>query len=86
MTRIVSSLVIAAIVTLTAGAAHPQRARDYTRERAARHYDFDDDVVAAEIVRPDDAQIEARRAAKHSSLIRLRSDFTPELLASAQNM
>jgi hypothetical protein len=50
------------------------------------HYEFDDDNVEGNLVRPDDSWIESRRAAKHSSLIRMRTSFVPELLKSAEDL
>ncbi|MBL8633604.1 MAG: adventurous gliding motility protein CglF [Myxococcales bacterium] len=43
-------------------------------------YDFDDDTVEGDLVRPDGEMIDSRNKAKHSSLIKIRQDFIPELL------
>lgn len=49
-------------------------------------YDFDDDVVEGELQRPDGEYIDTRRKAKHSSLIKIREDFIPEMLKSAEDI
>ncbi|MBK8481748.1 MAG: hypothetical protein IPL40_11305 [Proteobacteria bacterium] len=49
-------------------------------------YDFDDDLVEGELQRPDDELIEGSRRAKHSSLIKIREHFIPELLKSAEDL
>jgi len=49
-------------------------------------YDFDDDVVEGDLVRPDGEFVDTRKAAKHSSLIKIRPDFIPEMLKSAEDI
>ena len=49
-------------------------------------YDFDDDLVEGELQRPDGEFIDTRRTAKHSSLIKIRKDFIPEMLKSAEDI
>ena len=49
-------------------------------------YDFDDDVVEGDLVRPDGEFVEARSKAKHSSLIKIRENFIPEMLKSAEDI
>ena len=49
-------------------------------------YDFDDDVVEGDLVRPDGEFVDSRRGAKHSSLIKIRENFIPEMLKSAEDI
>ena len=49
-------------------------------------YDFDDDTVEGDLVRPDGEFVDTRKAAKHSSLIKIRPDFIPEMLKSAEDI
>ena len=49
-------------------------------------YDFDDDVVEGDLVRPDGEFAEARTKAKHSSLIKIREHFINEMLKSAEDI
>ena len=49
-------------------------------------YDFDDDVVEGDLVRPDGEFIDTRRGGKISSLIKIRQHFIPEKLKSAEDI
>jgi hypothetical protein len=49
-------------------------------------YDFDDDIVEGELQRPDGEFIDTRRKAKHSSLIKIRENFIPEMLKTAEDI
>ncbi len=49
-------------------------------------YDFEDDVVEGSFIRPEGEYLDARRAARHSSLIRTRESFVPEMLKSAEDI
>ena len=54
--------------------------------KAKTTYDFDDDVVEGDMVRPDGEFVDSRKAAKHSSLIKIRENFIPEMLKSADDI
>ena len=49
-------------------------------------YDFEDDVVEGELVRPEGEYIDTRRKSKHSSLIRIREHFIPEMLRTVNDI
>jgi len=49
-------------------------------------YDCGDDVVEGDLVRPDGEFVDSRKAAKHSSLIKVRENFIPEMLKSAEDI
>ena len=49
-------------------------------------YDFEDDLVEGSFVRPEGEYLDARRRARYSSLIRVRKDFIPEMLKSAEDI
>ena len=49
-------------------------------------YDFDDDTVEGDLVRPDGEMVDTRRGAKHSSLIKIRENFIPEMLKSVESL
>ena len=49
-------------------------------------YDFEDDVVEGAFVRPEGEYLDARRRARHSSLIKIRENFVPEMLKSAEDI
>lgn len=49
-------------------------------------FDFEDDVVEGSFVRPEGEYLDARRAGRHNSLIRIRENFVPEMLKSAEDI
>ena len=46
----------------------------------------DDDTVEGDMVRPDGEMVDTRRGAKHSSLIKIRENFIPEMLKSVEGI
>ena len=54
--------------------------------RKNTEYDFEDDVVEGSFVRPEGEYLDARRRARYSSLIRIRENFVPEMLKSAEDI
>jgi hypothetical protein len=66
-------------------AAKPAAGGDVTY-KSKTVYDFDDDIVEGDLVRPDGEFVDSRKAAKHSSLIKIRENFIPELLKSAEDI
>lgn len=49
-------------------------------------FDFEDDVVEGSFVRPEGDLIDSRRGGRYSSLIRIRENFVPEMLKSAEDI
>ena len=49
-------------------------------------YDFEDDVVEGDLVRPDGTYVDTRRKAKTSSLIKIREHFIPEMIKSVEDL
>lgn len=49
-------------------------------------YDFDDDLVQGDLVRPDGEMLNVRRRGRRASLIRVREHFIPEMLKSVENL
>ncbi|MCS6797686.1 MAG: hypothetical protein NZ898_04015 [Myxococcota bacterium] len=49
-------------------------------------YDFEDDLVTGDLVRPDGELLNVRRRGSRSSLIRIREHFIPEMLKSVENL
>jgi hypothetical protein len=93
MSRKILSLLGA--LALTATVAHAQKpaakpgpapAGGDVTYKSKTVYDFDDDVVEGDLVRPDGEFVDSRKAAKHSSLIKIRENFLPEMLKSAEDI
>lgn len=49
-------------------------------------YDFSGDTIDGDRIRPEGSSVDARDFAKHSSLIRIRKDFIPEIIKSAEDL
>ncbi len=49
-------------------------------------YDFEDDLVQGDLVRPDGENLMVRRKGARESLIKIREHFIPELLKSVENL
>ncbi|MDB4962047.1 MAG: hypothetical protein JWP01_2046 [Myxococcales bacterium] len=49
-------------------------------------YDFSGDTIEGDLVKPEGTDLNARDFAKHSSLIRIRKDFIPEIIKSAEDL
>ncbi len=65
----------------TAGSAAPA-----TGEPAATNYDFEDDLVTGDLVRPDGELLSVRRRGNRASLIQIREHFIPEMLKSVEDL
>ena len=49
-------------------------------------YDFTGDTIEGDLVKPEGSTVDARDFAKHTSLIRIRKDFIPEIIKSAEDL
>ena len=49
-------------------------------------YNFEDDLVSGDLVRPDGEQLVVRRKGRRTSLIRIREHFIPEMLKSVEDL
>ncbi len=57
-----------------------------TAKAGTTTYDFEDDLVTGDLVRPDGELLSVRRRGARSSLIRIREHFIPEMLKSVENL
>jgi hypothetical protein len=53
---------------------------------SATTYDFEDDLVTGDLVRPDGELLNVRRRGRRGSLIHVREHFVPEMLKSVENL
>ena len=49
-------------------------------------YDFEDDLVTGDLVRPDGELLSVRRRGNRASLIQIREHFVPEMLKSVEDL
>lgn len=75
-------LLIVAVVGVLSSFAVPAAAQ----EGDTTTYDFEDDIVSGDLVRPDGEMLNVRRRGRRSSLIRIREHFIPEMLKSVEDL
>jgi hypothetical protein len=83
MTRLLALIMVGA-VGLIAVPATAQKAAGGGAD--ATSYDFEDDLVQGDLVRPDGENLMVRRRGARESLIRIREHFINELLKSVENL
>ena len=79
-------LIAATGSTVLAQKAAPAAGGDNVQYKSKTVYDFDDDTVEGDLVRPDGEFVDTRKGAKHSSLIKIRENFIPEMIKSAEDI
>ncbi|MFH1131029.1 MAG: hypothetical protein V1754_06820 [Pseudomonadota bacterium] len=87
--EIIAVLVVSIFVVgsgLTLAQAQPSRAEPEVSYKKKTVYDFEDDLVEGELQRPEGEFIGVQKKAKHSSLIKIREHFIPEMLKSAEDI
>jgi hypothetical protein len=82
MRKLSSALVL---VLFMAGVAAAQPKADKGGGKT-KVYDFSGDTIEGDLVKPEGSTVDARDFAKHSSLIRIRKDFIPEIIKSAEDL
>lgn len=89
MKLLTKALIVAAMLALTAAPALAQDVVDpdtgeiYKKKTV---YDFEDDVVEGTLVKPEGDYLQSRQRGKQSSLIKIRDNFVPEMLKSAEDL
>ena len=64
-------------VALTAGADDPKKGKEF---------DFETDEVTVDVLKPDATMVEVLARKARESLIRIRLDFIPEIVDSAEDI
>lgn len=78
-------VIMFAVLGLT-GIASAQPAKGAAPAGKVKVYDFSGDTIEGDLVKPEGSTVDARDFAKHSSLIRIRKDFIPEIIKSAEDL
>jgi hypothetical protein len=84
MRKLSSALVLVLFMTGAAAAQQPKAGAD--KAPKTKVYDFSGDTIEGDLVKPEGSTVDARDFAKHSSLIRIRKDFIPEIIKSAEDL
>lgn len=79
-------VLVIVVVGMLGGLAMPVLAQDAGGGGDATTYDFEDDLVQGDLVRPDGENLMVRRRGARESLIRVREHFINELLKSVENL
>ena len=97
MQKILGVFVVALVASITVPAvlghpahAQPAKTSDKGNDKAAgskvKVYDFSGDTIEGDLIRPEGTTVDARDFAKHASLIRIRTNFIPEIIKSAEDL
>lgn len=84
--RIAAVLVLAVFVFGTSVMLAQAQTEPKVEYKKKTVYDFDDDLVEGELQRPDGEYIDVNIKTKHSSLIKIRENFIPEMLKTAEDI
>lgn len=79
-------LVILAMFGMMALSTARASAQAPAGQEEATTYDFEDDLVSGDLVRPDGELLQVRRGGQRASLIRIREHFIPEMLKSVEDL
>ncbi len=78
------------LLAFVAGSAFAQPAKGGDKNAGGngkvKVYDFSGDTIEGDLVKPEGSTVDARDFAKHSSLIRIRTNFIPEIIKSAEDL
>ncbi len=81
---------LAALATITLLAvpafAQPAKKGGGGGDAKVKVYDFSGDTIEGDLVKPEGTDLNARDFANHTSLIRIRKDFIPEIIKSAEDL
>ena len=86
MKELLSLVFVGALALSLAAPAAAQDAPAPSGGGDATTYDFEDDLVQGDLVRPDGENLMVRRRGARESLIKIREHFINELLKSVENL
>jgi hypothetical protein len=80
-------VLVFAVIALATGTGFAQGAKKGADAPGkVKVYDFSGDTIEGDLIKPEGSTFDARDFAKHSSLIRIRKDFIPEIIKSAEDL
>ncbi len=92
MKKFAAVAMFAAAVSITLGTGSAQAQDEESKPAGgastagATTYDFEDDLVTGDLVRPHGALLSVRRRGNRASLIQIREHFIPEMLKSIEDL
>jgi hypothetical protein len=84
--RTIFAALIATAVFSVGATAFAQDSDKKTEYKKKTSYDFEDDVVEGELLKPEGDFVGSRAKTKQSSLIKIREDFVPEMVKSVNDI
>ena len=85
MRKLVSALALLLLVGGTA-LAQPAKGGDKGGNNKVKVYDFSGDTIEGDLVKPEGTDVSVTDFGKHSSLIKIRTNFIPEIIKSAEDL
>ena len=87
-TALIGAPVLALVLVGTSSTAQAdnKKAGDKGGDSKVKVYDFSGDDIEGDLIKPEGTTVDARDFAKHGSLIRIRKDFIPEIVKSAEDL
>ena len=82
MTKLFGISLVLGVLSTSVGAL----AQDKAAGGGETTYDFEDDLVTGDLVRPDGELLSVRRRGNRASLIQIREHFIPEMLKSVEDL
>ena len=83
---VVAFVLVASLVVGGPAFAQDSKGGDKGGTPKVKVYDFSGDTIEGDLIRPEGSTVDARDFAKHSSLIRIRTNFIPEIIKSAEDL
>lgn len=84
--KIVAVVVALGMIAASAAAIAQQAAAAGGQPTRTQEFNFTDELVQGQLVRPDGESTRVRRRGPGISLIRIREHFVPEMLKSVENL
>lgn len=84
----IAFVIALAVISLSASAFGKKRKTTTNDDALQRKtvYNFEDDVITGSLLKPDATIIDSIRNSKYSSLIKIRQNFIPEIIKSAEDL
>ncbi len=89
MRKAIASFVAVSLLALSFGTAFAQEeggGGGDANKGKVKVYDFDGDTIDGDLVKPEGSTVDTRDFGNHASLIRIRKDFIPEIIKSAEDL
>lgn len=86
MRKLVSALALSiSFLGLVGGTSMAQPAKG-DKNAKVKVYDFSGDTIEGDLVKPEGTDVSVTDFGKHSSLIKIRTNFIPEIIKSAEDL